>query len=210
MIRKKLFKILSLSLALSVSSIGFAYAENKSNLDEPVTLQIAVDEGMYKDQTEVDKLLFEGSLAKDLGEKGIYITHTSTVDDYVEVGITPYTPENAETVMKLLGKDNVKIIEGEMAVTLQYNPELNDENVDPRVVMDPADLADDSQIMEITSEPYDAENTSAPEESDADVEEDAKVVKTTSENEKKDYRFFIGLGAAVIGLGAFVINKKRA
>ena len=35
MIRKKLFKILSLSLALSVSSIGFAFAETKENLDEP-------------------------------------------------------------------------------------------------------------------------------------------------------------------------------
>ena len=140
MIRKKLFKIISLSLALSVSSIGFAFAETKENLDEPVSIQItAADEALYEAQAEIDKLLFEQSYAKDLEEKGISITHTATVDDYVEVGITPYTPENADVVIKLLGKDNVKVVEGIQAEILQYSPD------NP---IDPAELADDSQIVE--------------------------------------------------------------
>ena len=105
MIRKKLFKIISLSLALTVPSIGFAFAEIKENLDEPVSIQItAVDETMYEAQAEIDKLLFEQNYAKDLVEKGISVTHTGTVDDYVEVGITPYTPGNADVVIMLLGK----------------------------------------------------------------------------------------------------------
>ena len=203
MIRKKLFKILSLSLALSVSSIGFAFAEAKENLDEPVSIQItAVDEAMYEAQAEIDKLLFEQNYAEDLIEKGISVTHTGTVDDYVEVGITPYTPENADVVVKLLGKDNVKVVEGDMAVTLQFNPD-NPESIDP------AELADDSQIVTTTSN---AEVVSVP--ADTDVVEDAKTISAPAEKEveKDGISTFTILG--VIGLAALgglvLFKKKRA
>ena len=203
MIRKKLFKIISLSLALSVSSIGFAFAETSTNLDEPVSIQItAVDEAMYEVQAEIDKLLFEQNYAKDLSEKGISVTHTGTVDDYVEVGITPYTPENADAVIKLLGKDNIKVVEGIQAEILQYSPD-NPESIDP------AELADDSQIVTVTGE---AEDISAP--ADTDVVEDAKIISAPAEKEVKENGIspFIILG--VIGLAAFgglmLFKKKRA
>ncbi len=202
MIRKKLFKILSLSLALSVSSISFAFAETSTNLDEPVSIQItAVDEAMYEAQAEIDKLLFEQNYAKDLSEKGISVTHTGTVDDYVEVGITPYTPENADVVIKLLGKENVKVVEGDMAVTLQYNPD-NPESIDP------AELADDSQIVTTTS---DAEVVSAP--ADTDVVEDAKIISAPAEKEveKKGISTLNILGVmGLAALGGLMLFKKKS
>ena len=203
MIRKKLFKIISLSLALSVSSIGFAFAETKENLDEPVSIQItAADEALYEAQAEIDKLLFEQSYAKDLEEKGISITHTATVDDYVEVGITPYTPENADVVIKLLGKDNVKVVEGIQAEILQYSPD-NPESTDP------AELADDSQIVTVTGE---AEDISAP--ADIDVVEDAETISAPAvkEIEKNGISTFtiLGLSAFVLACGLVLFKKKRA
>lgn len=201
MIRKKLFKIISLSLALSVSSIGFAFAETKENLDEPVSIQItAADEALYEAQAEIDKLLFEQSYAKDLEEKGISITHTATVDDYVEVGITPYTPENADVVIKLLGKDNVKVVEGIQAEILQYSPD------NP---IDPAELADDSQIVWVTG---DVEDISAP--ADIDVVEDAETISAPAvkEIEKNGISTFtiLGLSAFVLACGLVLFKKKRA
>ena len=201
MIRKKLFKIISLSLALSVSSIGFAFAETSTNLDEQVSIQItAADEAMYEAQAEIDKLLFEQNYAKDLDEKGISITHTGTVDDYVEVGITPYTPENADVVIRLLGKDNVKVVEGIQAEILQYSPD-NSESVDP------AELADDSQIVTTTS---DAEVVSAPYETD--VVEDAKTINAPAEKEVEKNGISTLTILGVIGLFAFgglMLFKKK-
>lgn len=203
MIERKLLKILSLSLVLSLSLIGFVFAETKENLDEPVSIQItAVDEEMYEEQAEIDKLLFEQNYANDLELKGIYITHTSTVDDYVEIGITPYTPENADAVVRLLGKDNVKVVEGVLAEILQYSTD-NPETIDP------AELADDSQIVDVTA---DAEDISQP--ADEDVVEDAEIISAPAEKEVEKNGIspfnILGLSAFVIGIVVVLFKKKSA
>lgn len=202
MYKKKLLKILSLSLSLSIASMGFAFAEANTNMDEPVSIQItAVDEALYAKQAEIDKMLFE-EYAKDLEEKKISITYTGAVEDFVEVGITPYTPENADFVSQIIGDDNVKVVEGLMAVTLEYNPELNEENPDPRVVMDPAELADDSQIVQ------DADDISTT--ADSNVEE-AKTISAPIKEEKGVSPIVVAAGAvAAIGLGAVMFKKKTA
>lgn len=213
MFKKKLFKILSLSLCLSIMSMGLAFADTNTNMDEPVSIQItAADEALYAKQAEIDKMLFE-KYAKELEEKGISITHTGAVEDYIEVGITPYTPENADIVSELIGDDAVKVVEGTMAVTLEYNPELNEGNPDPRVIMDPAELADDSQIVTVTEEDaVDAEVVSAPVDQEAeDLADDAKIVSAPAEEEKGVSPIVIAAGAvAAIGLGAIVLKKKTA
>lgn len=207
MIKKKLLKIISLSLSLSIASMGFAFATDNQNLDEPVSIEItAEDEAMYARQAEIDKILFE-KYSKELTDKGISVTHTGAVDDYIEVGITPYTQEAADIVMELLGADDVKVVEGNIAVTLQYNPELNEENPDPRVVMAPDELADDSQIVTATEDIVEeAEVVSA-----TDAVEDAKDISTTAAEEKGISPVIIGVGAvAVIGIGAVMFKKKTA
>lgn len=211
MFNKKLFKILSLSLSLSIASMGFAFAETqpaKAPSEEVSIKLMAPNEAMNVKQAEIDKLLFEDN-AKVLEEKGISIIYTVAVDDIIEVGITPYTPENADYVSKLIGKENVDISEGVMAVTLEYNPELNEEDVDPRVVMDPAELADDSQIVTTTDAPADPVAE--------ELADDSKVVSVTDKEDKKEKEdkgispIIIGVGAvAVIGVGATLLKKKRA
>ncbi len=134
MFQKRLFKILSLSLSLSVASMGLAFADTTQSLVRPISIEVtAEEEALNEKQADIDKILFE-KYAKDLEEKGIAVTHTGAIENSIEVGITPYTPENADIVNKLIGDDTVKVVEGTMAVTLQYNPELNEETVDPRVV----------------------------------------------------------------------------
>ncbi len=204
MFQKKLFKILSLSLSLSVASMGLAFADADQSLVRPISIELtASDEALYEKQAEIDKILFE-KYAKDLEEKGIAVTHTGAIENSIEVGITPYTPENADIVNKLIGDDTVKVVEGTMAVTLQYNPELNEETVDPRVVMDPAELADDSQIVSVTGEvPEEAQPISAP--------ADAKVISAPVEKEKGISPIIIGAGAvALMGIGAVMFKKKTA
>ncbi|HNZ82192.1 MAG TPA: LPXTG cell wall anchor domain-containing protein [Sedimentibacter sp.] len=202
MMKRKVIKILALSLALSVTSIGFVFAETAENLDEPVSIQItAVDDAVYEAQAEIDKLLFEQNYAGDLSEKGIFVTHTSTVDGYVEVGITPYTPENADAVIKTLGKDNVRVVEGIQAVTLEYNPDSPDS-------IDPAELADDSQIITVTGE---ADDINAP--AEEDVVEDAKIISAPVEEvENNSISTFtiLGLSALVLAGGIMLLKKKRA
>lgn len=208
MFQKKLFKILSLSLSLSVASMGLAFADADQSLVRPISIELtAADEALYEKQAEIDKMLFE-KYTKDLEEKGIVVTHTGAIENSIEVGITPYTPENADIVNKLIGDDTVKVVEGTMAVTLQYNPELNEETVDPRVVMDPAELADDSQIVSVTGEvPEEAQPISAP----ADAVEDAKVISAPVEKEKGISPVVIGAGAvALMGIGALMLKKKTA
>ncbi len=213
MFKKKLLKILSLSLSLSIASMGFAFADTNKNMDEPVSIEVtAVDEELYAKQAEIDKLLFE-EYAKDLEEKDVFITHTGVSEGYIEVGITPYTPENADILAKLLADDTVNVVEGMMAVTLEYNPELNDKNPDPRVVMDPSELADYSQIVGETEEDVEeAGVVSAPVDSEAeDLADDAKIINAPIEEEKGVSPIVIAVGAvAAIVLGAVLFKKKTA
>jgi hypothetical protein len=198
----KLLRILSICLVLSITSMGVAFGESKEDLDEPVSIQItALDEEVYEAQAEIDKILFEQNNAKDLEAKGIFVTHTSTSGDYVEVGITPYTPENADLVIRLLGENNVKVVEGLKAEILQYSPEYNEST-------DPAHFADDSQIVEVTG---DDEDISAL--ADADVVEDAVTVSAPAEKEEKNgISTLTILGVIGLGLlgGLMVFKKKRA
>lgn len=204
MIVKKLYKILALSLSLSVASMGFAFAESNVKMDEPLTIQItAVDEALYAKQGEIDKKLFE-EFAEDLKAKGIMVTNTGAVEDYIEIGIAPYTPENADYVSKLVNEEGIKVVEGIEAVTLQYNPELN-EGVDHGTI-DPAELADDSQIVEVTGEVAEAEDIST-----TNAVEDVKTISAPVEQEKGVSPFVIGAGiVAVLGIGAAILKKKTA
>lgn len=204
MIAKKIYKILALSLSLSVASMGFAFAESNVKMDEPLTIQItAVDEALYAKQGEIDKKLFE-EFAEDLKAKGIMVTNTGAVEDYIEIGIAPYTPENADYVSKLVNEEGIKVVEGIEAVTLQYNPELN-EGVDHGTI-DPAELADDSQIVEVIGEVAEAEDIST-----TNAVEDVKTISAPVEQEKGVSPFVIGAGiVAVLGIGAAILKKKTA
>ncbi len=208
MFQKRLFKVLLLSLSLSVASMGLAFADTDANqpLVKPVSTEVTADEeALYAKQAEIDKILFE-KYARDLEEKGIAVTHTGAIENSIEVGITPYTPENADIVNKLIGDDTVKVVEGTIAVTLQYNPELNGDGVDPGVAIDPAELADDSQMVSSGEVPEEAQPISAPVDA---AEEGAKVISTPIKKENGISPMVIGVGSgALIGIGTVIFKKK--
>lgn len=125
MLRKKTFKILSLSLCLTISSIGMVFADTRlAAPDAPVSnevINVEIDQKVYDKQVEIDKVLFVEENLKLFEEKGIFITHTGPMDGYVEVGITPLTEENKEFILKMLGDDKIQVVEGIQAVTLEYS-----------------------------------------------------------------------------------------
>lgn len=74
----------------------------------------AGDDAMISKQSEVDKNLFEKS-AKEIEKRGFTVTYTAPLKDYVEIGITPFNDKNADYIYSLVGKDNIKVVEGEQA-----------------------------------------------------------------------------------------------
>ncbi|MDF2676805.1 MAG: hypothetical protein K0Q97_1116 [Bacillota bacterium] len=125
---KKYIKMISLSLCLTIATTGMAFADTSTDsvlttLDEPVSntpieVEVKVDEKIYNKQVEIDNVLFKDG-SSVLESKGINITHTVIVDDYIELGIEPFNEENANMIYELVGKDLVKVVEGTMAITLE-------------------------------------------------------------------------------------------
>ncbi|MET3695752.1 LPXTG-motif cell wall-anchored protein [Bacillus oleivorans] len=78
---------------------------------------LANSEAILEKQAEIDQYLFVDHL-DEIEEMGIHVTHTSPVDTYVEIGISPYSDEHAEYLTEIFGAEFVKVVEGQQAVTL--------------------------------------------------------------------------------------------
>jgi len=92
-----------------------------------------ISDEMLQKQSEIDKYLFEDHIEK-INEKGFMVTHTGPVDDYVEIGITPYNEENAAYLYSIFGEDKVKVIEGQQAEL--YNMQLVTDTVNAEDAME--------------------------------------------------------------------------
>lgn len=101
--KRNLVTILLLGLCLSFFSAGSTFAAT---------------EDMLEKQKEVDDYVFVEH-QEELAEKGITVTHTAPLENTVEIGITPYTEENISYLQEVFGGDNVTVVEGQQAVTLQ-------------------------------------------------------------------------------------------
>lgn len=69
-------------------------------------------EEIYARHREIDDALF-GKYAGELAAKGITVIYTGPQKGYVEIGINPYTEENAEFLYSLLGRDLLKVVASE-------------------------------------------------------------------------------------------------
>lgn len=110
--KSNFFRCLALSFCLIFVSSTTAFASD--NTTKVLTTQNEIstnDKVLLEKQSEIDKYVFEDH-AKEIISKGIQITHTGQVNNYVEVGITPYTKENADYLYNIFGTDKVKIVEG--------------------------------------------------------------------------------------------------
>jgi hypothetical protein len=73
-----------------------------------------INEDILNKQKEIDQYLFEEHI-DDIEEKGFTVTHTVPTEEYVEIGITPFSDENAQYLYSIFGENQVKVVEGEQA-----------------------------------------------------------------------------------------------
>lgn len=132
MIKNKAFQALAISTCLILTSAAGVYADTNEDAAVPAVVEMADPELMYtttimnqnpsdnplqQTQQEVDKYLFEEH-EEELAQLGIIVTHTAVMGDYVEIGITPCTEQNAQYLYKIFGEDKIKVVEGQQAVPL--------------------------------------------------------------------------------------------
>nr|WP_312579787.1 hypothetical protein [Sedimentibacter sp.] len=207
MLNKNIIKVLTLSTCLTLSTMTAAFAQTLELPPDTAVVNIsAVDEALYEKQAGFDKILFEEKV-KEIEEKGITVTHTSPADGYIEVGITPFNEENQNYIIEILGSDEVKVVEGIMAVT--YTDELKNTTsvvgLEPVIAPDAAtsgfyegNIAE-SQIVSTPEEATDAKTISVQE--NAKVKDDVKNISPIA----------IVLGVvALLGLGTVFFKKKTA
>lgn len=115
MMKSKFMKALVLSAYLASFSTSAVFAAEVGGGNSASSGKIEVDNKMYEKQAEIDKFLFEEN-AKKIAEMGFKITHTVALDHYIEIGITPYSDANADYLYEALGKDTIKVVEGDQAV----------------------------------------------------------------------------------------------
>jgi len=162
MIKNKAIHAMIIGTCMFVGSMTGVYADTTA-ADTPVSIQIesvkTEDQVLSFDartnkQSEIDKYVFETN-AKEFSEKGITVTNTGVIGDYVEVGITPFNDENAKFIYDKFGKDLVKVVEGMQATTLDTDGAVPEYYM---YMSGPAGAADDD------AEPADAVVVSAPSE----------------------------------------------
>jgi len=128
MIKNKAIHAMIIGTCIFASSMAGVYADT-SAADAPVSIQIEQvnpSNPLMQKQSEVDQYIFEKH-AKDFADKGITVTNTGVMGDYVEIGITPYNEKNAAYLYDIFGKDQVKVVEGMQAVLYNDNSANNAE-----------------------------------------------------------------------------------
>lgn len=122
MVGLRFVKNFAVAICLTLFLTGAAFANAGVSPDTPVSNsdqnvpQISAE--LLEKQREIDKYLFETHV-KEISDKGIIVTHTGPIGDYVEIGITPYNEANAEFFYETFGREMVKVVEGQQAGTME-------------------------------------------------------------------------------------------
>ncbi len=140
MIKTKLMKVLFISacmLAFPSSAALAAEAEGQTTAAYAGTQE--VDSKLYDKQVEIDEFLF-GEGAKKIDSMGFQVTSTCVIDNYIQIGITPYSDANADYLYDTFGKDLIKVVEEEQATL--YSPEIAYTQAPVVSIADTADAAE--------------------------------------------------------------------
>ncbi len=197
MLKSKLAKAFMLSVCISIFSAaavnaavtekgrpedtagggGVGITMGAGSPDEAVSSPAVINQEMIKKQSEIDKYLIIEHL-KEIEAKGITITHTAPFDTYVEIGIMPLNDENSEYMYDILGKDQVKVVDGQKVITMSPMGT-------PEPAPDVAAQGNAAVEPEINAEIYNAEDVKSGVENEAaaGAAEDGLVYRTTSEQE---------------------------
>ncbi|MGE5629466.1 MAG: hypothetical protein ACM3TR_00040 [Caulobacteraceae bacterium] len=102
--------------------------------------QVKNQDVLVQKQNEIDQYIFEQH-KDEFAKLGFTVTNTGVdpVHKWVEVGITPYTAENADYIYNIFGKDMVKVTEGVQAVTLTLGTNSSANNAEMHTTLAVAD-----------------------------------------------------------------------
>lgn len=134
----KLFRLFTLSVFLLAMSTNMAFASSTEEMS------ISIDEVLLQKQQEIDQYVFEEHAA-EIEAQGFIVTHTGPIGDVVEIGIQPYSEENANYLYELFGNELVKVVEGQQAVTLDLvTTSLETDDTEDTVEMEIVSATDDA------------------------------------------------------------------
>jgi len=151
--KSNLVKGFMLGLCMSVLTSGVAFAQMSGETIPAVSDEAQTDEmkELYALQKDIDQYLLVDHV-KEIEDKGFMINYTSPMDSYVEIGISPFSDENANYLYELFGKDKVKVVEFDQSVI--YASGIADPGVvGDAVVDDQTSKEDIYTTMETTVEP---------------------------------------------------------
>lgn len=150
LLKSKFMKAALLGLFLSTFSTGVAFADTTDSKDAAIsTIAITAtsSKGLSDLQAEIDQYVFVDQ-AEEIKAKEFMVTNTVAIDGYVEVGILPYSEDNAKFITDVFGTDQVKVVEGEDAMMYAFDEGLNTTVVDTEDVEPKADIEFDSAIFD--------------------------------------------------------------
>lgn len=132
MIKTNIFKSNFMKAALfglfiSAFSTGVAFAETNTGKDTPVAItaeSAQTDKELTELQAKIDQFVFVDH-ADEIKAKEFMVTTTGVIDGYVEVGILPYSEENAKLITDNFGTEKVKVVEGEDIIMYAFDEGIN-------------------------------------------------------------------------------------
>ncbi|NLJ95776.1 MAG: hypothetical protein GX321_01370 [Clostridiales bacterium] len=146
MIKKNIIKVFALSFCMSALLTGVAYANSISPAYEGTASTEKT--ALHEMQKEIDQYIFFDNI-NEIEKMGFEVVYTGvSTGDYVEIGITPYTEENADFLYRVFGKENLKIVAADEVVL--YAPDeliVEDLPADSGNVSSPVmDMGDDTPV----------------------------------------------------------------
>lgn len=162
---------LCMAALLTAPLTGVAYAKSEQGSLPAFEGTISTEQTILREmQGEIDQYLFVDKVI-EIDKMGFKVIYTGVADKYVEVGISPYTEENAEFIYDVFGKGQVKVVAGEELAL--YAP---DEVVVEDILVDSDNTS--SPIMDM------GDNISANDApiSDADLETEQQLIDEREES----------------------------
>lgn len=213
--KSKYIKGIMLGLCISAFSTSVAFAQVATSDDVLAISEVVQSEGakeLMEKQRQIDQYLFEDH-AKELEAKDIFVNYTGIVDDYIEIGISPYNDENADYLYNALGNEDIKVVEFDQSIIYASGPAIEDKMYKDGDVQIQIESVDDQTSPEEEQLYY----TTGVEENEAVTE-----VKTVSKPESTDlisqntektsntanYAYILVAVAAIGGLGTIIIRSN--
>lgn len=229
MFKGKLAKTLALGVCLTLASAGAVFATEEGKVDTGRDNPLAVEsiqlgpdtpvssvsnsapqvsEEITNLQIEIDRYLFNQH-SEDISKRGFKVTHTVPTEEYVEIGIEPYSEENAEYLYSLFGKDKIKVVAGEQVILYDLAVSSGG-GVSPGYNPDAPD-APAGEFLEMTTTNAEID----PAAQDGDIAVDADLVSAqddapesaTAESSSNNVLYYALGGAVALGAGAFGARK---